>query len=136
MAEAYRVCVAVVTALALCKYSVAEWNATDEPANRTVSSCHHGNNCTDIKDTEEEWSGHFSVCPRELKHFCIHGTCRYVKEQKMPSCMCDHGFVGSRCEYVELDWQIGEQRKIIIASVITGLVLLVLLVVFICIRPQ
>lgn len=39
----------LAAALALCKYSLAEWNATDESANRTVSHCHrHGNrdNCT------------------------------------------------------------------------------------------
>lgn len=36
-------------ALVLCKYSLAEWNVTEELANRTVSHCHHhsnGDNCT------------------------------------------------------------------------------------------
>lgn len=39
----------LVAALALCKYSLAEWNSTDEPTNQTVSHCHfHGDqdNCT------------------------------------------------------------------------------------------
>lgn len=57
-AQCLSVCVCVVcdcillflnAALALCKYSLAEWNVTEELANRTVSHCHyHGNanNCT------------------------------------------------------------------------------------------
>ncbi|XP_056146864.1 probetacellulin isoform X3 [Lampris incognitus] len=134
----YRVYVGIVTALALCKYSLAEWNATEDSANRTVSSCHHHgnqNNCTDSEDFKEtgEWNGHFTKCPKDLKHYCIHGACRYIKEQKIPSCRCDRGFIGSRCEYVDLGWQIGEQRQIIIVCVITGLVFLILLIVFICI---
>ncbi len=39
----------LAAALALCKYSQAEWNATNGSANRTVSNCRrHGNgdNCT------------------------------------------------------------------------------------------
>ncbi|KAM4635745.1 probetacellulin [Polymixia lowei] len=136
MAKTYRLYIGIVTALALCKYSMAEWNATEDSANRTVSSCHHHgnrNNCTvDSKDTGQ-WSGHFSKCPKELKHYCIHGVCRYIKEQKVPSCRCEKGYTGSRCEYLDLAWQIGDQRQIIIACVITGLVFLILLIVFICI---
>ncbi|XP_042252048.1 probetacellulin isoform X1 [Thunnus albacares] len=135
MAKVYRLCVGIVTALALCKYSLAEWNTTDESANRTVSHCHHhGNrdNCTADIDTGQ-WNGHFSKCPEDLKHYCIHGECRYIQEQKSPSCRCQHGFIGSRCEYVDLDWRIGEKRQIIIACVIAGLVFLILLIVFICI---
>ncbi|XP_042252050.1 probetacellulin isoform X3 [Thunnus maccoyii] len=80
-----------------------------------------------------QWNGHFSKCPEDLKHYCIHGECRYIQEQKSPSCRCQHGFIGSRCEYVDLDWRIGEKRQIIIACVIAGLVFLILLIVFICI---
>ncbi|KAF7661118.1 hypothetical protein LDENG_00268550 [Lucifuga dentata] len=95
MAKVYRFYVGIVTALALCKYCLTEWNATDESANRTVSSCHHHGNGDDCTDTGE-WNGHFSKCPKELKHYCIHGTCRYIKEQMTPSCRCEHGFIGSR----------------------------------------
>lgn len=130
----YKLYVGIVTALVLCKYSVAGVNTTEESANRTVSLCpQHGNrdNCTDTTD-EEEWNGHFSKCPEELTHYCIHGECRYVKVQKTPSCRCEHGYVGSRCEYVQLDWQRGEKRHIIIVSVIAGLVLLIIVLIFIC----
>ncbi|XP_051268942.1 probetacellulin isoform X1 [Dicentrarchus labrax] len=135
MAMVYRLYVGIVTALALCKYSLAEWNTTDESANRTVSHCHHhgnGDNCTaDTIDTGQ-WNGHFSKCPEELTYYCIHGDCRYIKEQKAPSCRCHHGYIGSRCEYLDMDLRIGEKRQIIIACVIAGLVFLMLLIVFIC----
>ncbi|XP_058473946.1 probetacellulin isoform X2 [Solea solea] len=128
MAMVYRLYVGIVTALALCKYCLAERNATEEPAHPTVDHCHHHDNrdnCT------EEWSGHFSTCPEEFKHYCVHGECRYVEEQKTPSCRCAPGYVGYRCQYVDLDWQKAEKRQIIIACVVVGLLLLILLIVFI-----
>ncbi|XP_037341243.2 probetacellulin isoform X2 [Pungitius pungitius] len=134
MAPACRLYVLIATALALCKHSAAEWNATAESANRTESLCHlHGNrdNCTDAGDTGQ-WNDHFSRCPEELRHYCIHGECRYVKEQKAPSCRCQQGYIGSRCEYLDLDWRIGEKRQIIIACLIAGLVFLILVIVFVC----
>ncbi|GLD55478.1 probetacellulin-like protein [Lates japonicus] len=134
MANVYTLYVGLVTALALCKHCLAEGNVTDESANRTVSHCHdHGNDdCTDISDAGD-WNGHFSKCPEELVHYCVHGECRYIKQQKTPSCRCQQGYIGSRCEYVDLDWRIGEKRQIIIACVIAGLISLILLIVFICI---
>ncbi|TNN55521.1 Probetacellulin [Liparis tanakae] len=118
MAKVYGLYVGVVTALALCKYSLAEWNATDESANGTESLGHrhgHGDNCTE-----------------ELTHYCIHGDCRYIREQEAPSCRCQRGYIGSRCEYLDLDWRIGEKRQIVIVCIIAGLVLLILLIVFMC----
>ncbi|XP_023120400.1 probetacellulin isoform X2 [Amphiprion ocellaris] len=117
------------SALALCKYCLAEGNATDESANRTVPHCHrHGDtdNCT------EQWSGHFSKCPEELQNYCIHGECRYVEDQNAPSCRCWFGYDGPRCEFVILDPLI-DNRQIIIGCTIAGLVLIILLIVFICI---
>lgn len=140
MAKAYKLFVGIVTALALCKYSLAEWNTTDEIANRTVSHCHHhGNrhNCTEDttdKDTDQ-WAGHFSKCPEELTNYCIHGECHYIKEQKAPSCRCQHGYHGDRCQYLQLP-QDGGQPRIIIACVVAGLVLLILLIIFICLNSH
>ncbi|CAG5867762.1 unnamed protein product [Menidia menidia] len=134
MANVLRLYTGILTALALCKYCRAEWNST-ESANRTVSLCRlHGNhnNCTETG----QWHGHFSTCPKELSYYCVHGECRYIKEQKAPSCRCQSGYIGSRCEYVDLDWQIGERRQIIIGCVIAGLVLLMVLIVFICMCPH
>ncbi|XP_030005841.1 probetacellulin [Sphaeramia orbicularis] len=138
MAQVYRLYMGILTGLALCKYSLAEWNATDESANRTVSQCHrHGNggNCTDTLD-KEQWDDHFSKCPEELMYYCIHGDCRYIKDQNTPSCRCQRGYIGSRCEYMDLDWLKGDKRQILIICVVTGLVLLILLLVFICICSQ
>ncbi|XP_036385001.1 probetacellulin isoform X1 [Megalops cyprinoides] len=125
---------ALFTAVALCKYSQAEWNATQEATNKSVSYSPHGNgsNHTVMAETAK-WSGHFSKCPREFKHYCIHGKCRFVKEQNTPLCICPSGYMGHRCEYVDFDSRIGDQRQIIIACVIAALIFLILLIVFICI---
>ncbi|XP_038627405.1 proheparin-binding EGF-like growth factor [Tachyglossus aculeatus] len=36
-------------------------------------------------------------CLRRYKDFCIHGECKYVKELKAPSCVCQQGYHGERC---------------------------------------
>ncbi|KAK5851512.1 hypothetical protein PBY51_023059 [Eleginops maclovinus] len=136
MAQVIRLYAGILTALALCQYCLAGGNVSEASANQTVSICHHhGNrdNCTVNTTDTGQWNGHFSKCPDELTNYCIHGECRYIKEQKAPSCRCQHGYIGSRCEYLDLDWRIGEKREIIIACVIAGLVFLILLIVFICI---
>lgn len=30
---------------------------------------------------------HFSRCPKQYKHYCIHGRCRFVMDEQTPSCM-------------------------------------------------
>ncbi|XP_068429793.1 probetacellulin [Clinocottus analis] len=132
MAQVYRLCVGIVTALAFSKASLAEW---DESANRTESLCrHHGDrdNCTADTVDAEQWNGHFSKCPEQLTNYCIHGECRYVDEQQAPSCRCQQGYIGARCEYLDLDWRIGEKRHVIIVCTVAGLALLILIVVFVC----
>ncbi|XP_005917384.1 probetacellulin isoform X2 [Haplochromis burtoni] len=86
----------------------------------------------DTVDTGQS-NGHFSKCPEELEYYCIHGECRYIKDQDAPSCRCQIGYIGSRCEYLNLEVQIQGKQRIIITCAIAGLVLLILLVVFICI---
>ncbi|XP_032426854.1 probetacellulin isoform X2 [Xiphophorus hellerii] len=115
--------------LALWKRCLAEWNATDGSSNQTTSVCRH--NCTE-KDTEQS-NGHYSECPKELLYYCIHGECRYIKEQKAPSCRCHNNYNGARCEYVTLDWQIGGRGQIIIGCAIAVLLLLMILVISICV---
>ncbi|KAM9306902.1 probetacellulin isoform 2-T2 [Pholidichthys leucotaenia] len=137
MAKRYRLYAAIVTALALCKHCLAARNVTEESANGTVPHCHrHGDrdNCTDTIDTGQ-WNGHFSKCPEDLVHYCIHGECRYVEDQKAPSCRCLPGYVGSRCEYAALpDWLKGGKREIIIIGAIAALVALIvaIVIIFIC----
>ncbi|KAM8871999.1 probetacellulin isoform 1-T1 [Synchiropus picturatus] len=139
MENVNRLYVGLLTALALCKYSQASWNGTREPASPTESLCHHrsnGNNCTvTTATTETPWSGHFSECPKELQYYCIHGDCRYVTEQKTPSCRCHDGYDGARCEYLILGW-LTDKQQIIIYCAIAGLVVLILFIVFICIHAH
>lgn len=113
-------------------YSEAVWNMTEQPSANDTECHHHGNgdNCTDT-DTDQ-WNGHFSPCPEKLTYYCIHGECRYIKEMDEPSCRCEPGFVGSRCERLDFDWLKDERRQIIIICVCVGLVLLILFVIFIC----
>uniref|UniRef100_A0A087XDA3 EGF-like domain-containing protein n=1 Tax=Poecilia formosa TaxID=48698 RepID=A0A087XDA3_POEFO len=120
------------SALALWKRCLAEWNATDGSSNQTASVCQ--DNCTAEKDTEQS-NGHFSECPEELLYYCIHGECRYIKEQKATSCSlrCHVNYHGHRCEYVTLDLQIGRREQIIIGCAIAVLLLLMILVISICI---
>ncbi|XP_028829783.1 probetacellulin isoform X2 [Denticeps clupeoides] len=86
--------------------------------------------------TKETDGGHFSKCPDEYEHYCIHGLCRFVTEQNAPACRCESGFTGSRCEYLHLDWLIGDKKQIIIACVVAGLLILIVLIVFIFIGAQ
>ncbi|KAM4719770.1 probetacellulin isoform 2-T2 [Anableps anableps] len=134
MANMHGLYVALLTALALWKHCLAEWNTTDGSSNQTASVCHlHGktDNCTE-KDTGQ-WNGHFSKCPEELLYYCVHGECRYIKEQKAPSCRCQSQYYGARCEYVNLDWLREDRQRIIIGCTIAGLLFLMILVVSICI---
>ncbi|XP_028318327.1 probetacellulin isoform X2 [Gouania willdenowi] len=84
----------------------------------------------------EQWNGHFSKCPKELRDYCVHGECRYIQDQETPSCRCLHGYTGSRCEYVVLDWRKAEKQQIIISCVIAVLIFLILLIVFIFIYSR
>ncbi|XP_037121653.1 probetacellulin [Syngnathus acus] len=134
MAKVFGLYVAILTVLALHECSLASWNTTDKAVNQTEGPCRrqgNGDNCTAPTLDTGQWNGHFSKCPHELHHYCIHGECRYIKDQKTPSCRCQYGYIGSRCEYVDLDGRIGERKQIIIICVIAALVVLILLIVFI-----
>ncbi|XP_018612008.2 proheparin-binding EGF-like growth factor [Scleropages formosus] len=41
-------------------------------------------------------------CLRKYKSFCIHGTCRYHKELRTPTCVCNAGYIGERCHTLSL----------------------------------
>ncbi|KAL0965705.1 hypothetical protein UPYG_G00284660 [Umbra pygmaea] len=134
MAKTYKLYVGIATALALCKYSLAEGNATEDKAGNNTVSFHQGNtdNFTETQ-TKFEWDDSFTKCPQKYRHYCIHGVCRFMKQQRTPSCRCNNGYYGARCEYIDIAWQKGDQRQIIIACVIAALVFLILLIIFICI---
>ncbi|XP_059744183.1 proheparin-binding EGF-like growth factor isoform X1 [Bos indicus] len=41
-------------------------------------------------------------CLRRYKDFCIHGECKYVKELRVPTCICHPGYHGERCHGLSL----------------------------------
>ncbi|XP_026202368.1 protransforming growth factor alpha isoform X2 [Anabas testudineus] len=45
---------------------------------------------------------HFDDCPDSHRHFCFHGTCRFLIMEETPACVCHPGFVGMRCEHADL----------------------------------
>ncbi|XP_029008015.1 protransforming growth factor alpha isoform X2 [Betta splendens] len=45
---------------------------------------------------------HFDDCPDSHRHFCFHGTCRFLILEETPACVCHSGFVGMRCEHADL----------------------------------
>ncbi|XP_062868066.1 probetacellulin [Trichomycterus rosablanca] len=120
--------------VALCKYAQAEWNSTGGSPNATVSCGHHDNNsnCTDGK-VVHSWSDHFSECPEQYLNYCIHGTCQFVQEQNVPSCRCDSGYVGARCEYINFDWLVEDRTKILIGGIVAVLAFLLFVIAIVCV---
>uniref|UniRef100_A0A3Q4HUB1 Transforming growth factor, alpha n=1 Tax=Neolamprologus brichardi TaxID=32507 RepID=A0A3Q4HUB1_NEOBR len=45
---------------------------------------------------------HFDDCPDSHRHFCFHGTCRFLILEETPACVCHPGFIGMRCEHADL----------------------------------
>lgn len=42
-------------------------------------------------------------CLKKYKDFCIHGTCKYLRDIRGPSCICDLGYSGERCHSFSLE---------------------------------
>ncbi|XP_057705395.1 heparin-binding EGF-like growth factor a isoform X2 [Corythoichthys intestinalis] len=41
-------------------------------------------------------------CLKKFKDFCIHGTCQYLRDIRLPSCVCHPSYSGERCEFFTL----------------------------------
>lgn len=61
------------------------WIVFENTHSKTSFNCCHFISPAGTIDTEQ-WNGHFSKCPKELTNYCVHGECRYIEEQKAPSC--------------------------------------------------
>lgn len=77
-------------------------------------------------------NGHFSVCPTEYKDYCFQGKCRFVVAMNVPSCVCEIGYVGSRCELVDILFLKNERKRIIAASLAAALLGLFILIICLC----
>ncbi|XP_038648773.1 probetacellulin-like isoform X1 [Scyliorhinus canicula] len=89
-------------------------------------------NCTDTL-TEPPQLGHFSKCPEMFRDYCIEGECRFIQSEQQPSCVCKFGFVGSRCQLVDMFYLTGKQDKFIIVGLILTMLVLIALIIIICI---
>ncbi|XP_053548837.1 protransforming growth factor alpha [Bombina bombina] len=71
----------------------------------------------------------FSECPHSHTGFCYHGTCRFLVSEWSASCICYQGYVGTRCQYMDLlQVMAGDPRSFttIVALSVTFLVVLLL----------
>ncbi|XP_069486753.1 probetacellulin isoform X3 [Ambystoma mexicanum] len=63
-----------------------DWNSTSKHDLKGALCISEKDNCTDGLESAKRRS-HFSRCPKEYKHYCVKGKCRYVVEMKKPSCV-------------------------------------------------
>uniref|UniRef100_A0A670ZBZ6 Betacellulin n=1 Tax=Pseudonaja textilis TaxID=8673 RepID=A0A670ZBZ6_PSETE len=80
--------------------------------------------------------GHFSECPEEYEYFCVKGRCRYVVAVQTPSCICEKGYTGERCERLDLFYLRGDQSQVVVVSLIVVMVMLIILIAYICTCTQ
>nr|XP_040148236.1 probetacellulin isoform X2 [Ictidomys tridecemlineatus] len=82
--------------------------------------------------TQSRRKGHFSRCPKQYKHYCIKGRCRFVVAEQTPSCVCNEGYTGARCERVDLFYLRGERGQILVICLIAVMVIFIILVIGVC----
>ncbi|TEA25626.1 hypothetical protein DBR06_SOUSAS2510039, partial [Sousa chinensis] len=110
---------------------VADGNSTRSPENDGLLCGDRGENCP-ATTTQPKRRGHFSRCPKQYKHYCIKGRCRFVVAEQTPSCVCDEGYAGARCERVDLFYLRGDRGQILVICLIAVMVIFIILVVGIC----
>ncbi|XP_019323036.1 probetacellulin isoform X4 [Panthera pardus] len=65
---------------------VADGNATRSPERDGLLCGDPGENCA-ATTMQSKRKGHFSRCPKQYKHYCIKGRCRFVVAEQTPSCV-------------------------------------------------
>uniref|UniRef100_A0AC11E2K2 Betacellulin n=1 Tax=Ovis aries TaxID=9940 RepID=A0AC11E2K2_SHEEP len=110
---------------------LADGNSTRSPENDGLLCGDHAENCP-VSTTQPKRRGHFSRCPKQYKHYCIKGRCRFVVAEQTPSCVCDEGYAGARCERVDLFYLRGDRGQILVICLIAVMVIFIILVVSIC----
>ncbi|XP_006898534.1 PREDICTED: probetacellulin [Elephantulus edwardii] len=121
---------ALALGLVILHCVVADGNSTRSPATEDLCG-ESGKNCA-ATTTQPKRRGHFSRCPKEYKHYCIKGRCRFVVAEQMPSCVCEEGYTGTRCERVDLFYLRGDRGQILVICLIAVMVIFIILVVGVC----
>ncbi|XP_078533626.1 probetacellulin-like [Lissotriton helveticus] len=109
----------------------ADWNSTAKNELKEALCGDAKENCTDSQESEKR--SHFSRCPSEYEHYCVKGKCRYVVEMKKPSCVCHHGYVGSRCELLDLYYLRGDRGQLVVIGLVAAVVAIIILIICTCV---
>ncbi|XP_032696123.1 probetacellulin isoform X2 [Lontra canadensis] len=77
---------ALALGLVILHCVVADGNSTRSPEKDGLLCRDPGENCA---ATTTQWKrrGHFARCPKQYKHYCIKGRCRFVVAEQTPSCV-------------------------------------------------
>ncbi|KAM5272238.1 probetacellulin isoform 1-T1 [Ctenodactylus gundi] len=122
---------ALALGLVILHCVVADGNSTRRPETHGPRCGAPVDNCS-VATTPPKRKGHFSRCPKQYKHYCIKGRCRFVVAEQTPSCVCDEGYTGARCERVDLFYQRGDRGQILVICLIAVMVIFIVLVIGVC----
>ncbi|XP_015441522.1 probetacellulin [Pteropus alecto] len=109
---------------------VADGNSTRSPENDLLCG-DAGENCA-ATTTQSKWNDYFSQCPPKYKQYCLNGRCRFVVALQTPSCLCDDGYAGARCERVDFFYLRGDTGQILVICLTAVMVTLIILVISVC----
>ncbi|KAM4030555.1 protransforming growth factor alpha-like isoform 1-T3 [Anomaloglossus baeobatrachus] len=79
----------------------------------------------------------FADCPDTYTHFCFHGTCRFLVSEWTASCICFKGYIGNRCQQMDLlQLTAGDPRSILVVAFVALPTLMgsICLAVYLCRR--
>ncbi|XP_017825981.1 probetacellulin isoform X4 [Callithrix jacchus] len=77
---------ALALGLVILHCVVADGNSTGSPETNGLLCGDPKENCA-ATTTQSKRKGHFSRCPKQYKHYCIKGRCRFVVAEQTPSCV-------------------------------------------------
>ncbi|KAM5272239.1 probetacellulin isoform 2-T2 [Ctenodactylus gundi] len=77
---------ALALGLVILHCVVADGNSTRRPETHGPRCGAPVDNCS-VATTPPKRKGHFSRCPKQYKHYCIKGRCRFVVAEQTPSCV-------------------------------------------------
>lgn len=122
---------ALALGLATLHCVVADGNTTRTPETNGSLCGAPGENCT-ATTPKQKLKTHFSRCPKQYRHYCIHGRCRFLVDEQTPSCMCEKGYFGARCERVDLFYLQQDRGQILVICLIAVMVVFIILVIGVC----